>query len=258
VVAEAGAYATISNEAPARGKTVGSPIALEVLVEAVGAESDGVAVEEAVEAEAAAVVPELALITRKAIALVERAAVSHMMEREVAVVVEVEVEVAATAAATEAAAVEAEAEECAMTFSVAIAPGALRVAFHMKKVLAAAAAVVSVLNALSAEVAEAEAEAVDGVGRKTRIVLLVAPRVLLLVFATTSKKVGVLANPVDFPTMKQHPELVVVVVVVVAAVAVAVRAALKAAVGVFVSHGKRGNALVEMNVALLILENGFS
>jgi len=259
VVAEAGAYATISNEAPARGKAVGSPIALaevekvEAVEEAV-AESDGVAVVE-VEAVAAVAVPEPALISRKAIALVARAAVSHMMAKELAAAgAEEEAAAAATAAAMEAAAAEAEVEveeECAMIFSVATAQGGLRAAFHMKKEV-----LVAVAEAEEAIVASAEgAEAADGVGLKIRTVLLVVPPAQLLVCATTSKKVGVPGSRVDFPTKKQHPEVGAVVVALVEVVVVA--AAVKAVVVAFVSHGKRENARVGMIVALLILETDF-
>jgi hypothetical protein len=189
------------------------------------------------EAEGEAAAPAPVLISRKAIALVERAAASHTREVNQLVVVE---EGVATVAATEvAAAAEVEEVACVTTFSVVTAPGGLHVASHTRKEL-------PVVVEVSAEVAEA----VDGAEVKTRTARLAVPRALLLVFATTSKKDGVLANLADFPMMKQrqHPEVLV---------AVAAALLLKVVVEAFASLGRKENALVVMNVALPMLKNGF-
>jgi hypothetical protein len=201
-------------------------------------------VEEEAEGEAVALGP--ALISRKAIALVERAAASHMKAAKLPEeVVEVEVTVEAMEAAAEE---EVEEVACATTSNVVTAPGVLLVAFHTKKELLLLVVVVVV----SAE--EGVAEAVDGVDRKIRIVLLAEPQALLLVFATTFKKDGVLANLVDSLMKKerqQHLEVVAAVAVVV------VEAVAKEGLEAFVSPGRKENARVVMIAALPMLKIGF-
>ena len=216
MVAVAGAFATISKEAPARGKTVGSPIAVVEVEEVI----DGAAV-----AEAAGAVLGHALISKREIALAERAADFHMMAKVVVVVV---------AAAT--AVLEAVAEEeavCAMTFNAGNVLGDLRAASRMRR-----EPVIVV-------------EAVDGVDRRTLIEVLVAHQTLLaLVSALISRKVDVPGKLAAFPMRKEA-----LLALVVDAVEEEEEEEAMVRV-VFASPGKKENAHGEMIAALPMLEKG--